>query len=87
MRIHSRSLLFSISILALASCSAKTEIEISASLPATSGEPTIEQAHQALAIAAQKVCPTGYEFDDSKITYKAIQDSKPRTVAMKIRCK
>ena len=87
MRIHSKALLCFILVLALASCASKPEIEISAPLPATSGEPTIEQAHQALAAAAKKTCPSGYAFDDSKITYRAIQDGKPRTVAMKIRCK
>ena len=71
----------------IASCSSKPEIEISATLPATSERPTLEQAHQALAGTARQNCPAGYAFDDSKITYGVDEDGKPLTVAMKIRCK
>ncbi len=87
MQIHSKALLCFIFAMSLTSCSSKPGIEISAPLPATSEQPTIEQAHQALAAAAKKTCPTGYAFDDSKITYGAIQEGKPRTVTIKIRCK
>ncbi|MGV8960292.1 MAG: hypothetical protein ACOH1V_07875 [Stenotrophomonas sp.] len=87
MHTHSKAFFCCIFSILLASCSSKSEIEITAPLPTTSEQPTIEQAHQALTFAAQKTCPTGYTFDDSKIKYGAIQDGKPRTVAINIRCK
>ena len=87
MHTHSKALFFCTLSILLSSCSSKPAIEITAPLSAASEQPTIEQAHQALTLAAQKTCPTGYAFDDSKIKYGATQDGKPRTVAMKIRCK
>jgi len=79
--------LCSISTTLLVSCSSRMEIEVSAPLPPASRQPSIEQAHQALAMAAKDICPAGHVFDDSRVTYGAVQDDKPHTVTMKIRCK
>ena len=82
-----RALIYCASSLSLVACTARPAIEITAPIQENPEQPTIEMAHQALAGVATKICPSGYAFDDSTITYGAKMDGKPATVKMKIHCK
>lgn len=86
MHLMERLVACSIAALALSSCTPKQSFEITAPFEGSLEQPTIDAAHQALEKAAENVCPSGYRFDDSSITYSVKQADRPATVTMRVWC-